>query len=271
MIVYKTQAEIEIMRANAEILGKTHAEVAKLIEPGVKTSLLNKVAEEYIKDNAAIPSFKGYEISSTNIAFPSALCISVNEQVVHGFPSDYELKEGDIISVDCGVFKDDFHSDSAYTYAVGEVTKEVQKLLEVTKQALYKGIEEAKFGARVGDISNAIQKYAESNGFSVVRELVGHGVGKSLHEKPEVPNYGKKGKGVMLKNGMVIAIEPMINMGRKEIVQEKDGWTIRTADKKPSAHFEHTVAINGNKADILTTFRYIEEVLEKKYGKANIY
>jgi len=271
MIVYKTQVDIEIMRANAEILGKTHAEVAKLIEPGVKTSVLNKVAEEYIKDSGAIPSFKGYEISSTIVSFPSALCISVNEQVVHGFPSSYELKEGDIISVDCGVFKDNFHSDSAYTYAVGQVSPEVWKLLQITKEALYKGIEEAKFGARVGDISNAIQKYAESNGFSVVRELVGHGVGRSLHEKPEVPNYGKKGKGVMLKNGMVIAIEPMINMGRKEVVQEKDGWTIRTADRKPSAHFEHTIAINGNKADILTTFRYIEEVLEKKYGKANVY
>ena len=271
MIILKTQAEIEIMRQNAQILGKTHAEVAKWIEPGVKTAKLNQIAEEYIRDNQAIPSFKGYEISKDNVPFPGALCISVNEQVVHGFPNEYELREGDIISVDCGVYKDGFHSDSAYTYPVGEVSIEVIKLLEATKQSLYKGIEQVRFGARIGDVSNAIQKYAESFGFSVVRELVGHGVGKSLHEKPEVPNHGKKGKGVMLKNGMVIAIEPMINMGVKEVVQERDGWTIRTADRKPSAHFEHTVAVNGNKADILTTFAYIEEVLEKRYGKANIY
>jgi len=271
MIILKTQAEIEIIRQSALVLGKTHGEVAKLIEPGMKTSQLNKIAEEYIRDNQAIPSFKGYEISSTNVPFPGALCISVNEQVVHGFPSSYELKDGDIISVDCGVYKDGFHSDSAYTYAVGEVKPEVLQLLKVTKESLYKGIEQVKFGARIGDVSYAIQKHAESFGFSVVRELVGHGLGRSLHEKPEVPNFGKKGKGAMLKNGIVIAIEPMINMGKKEVVQEKDGWTIRTADRRPSAHFEHTVAVNGNQADILTTFQYIEEVLEKKYGKANIY
>jgi methionyl aminopeptidase len=271
MIILKTPAEIEIIRQSALILGKTHGEVAKWIEPGVKTSQLNKIAEEYIRDNQAIPSFKGYEISSTHVPFPGALCISVNEQVVHGFPSSYELKEGDIISVDCGVYKDGFHSDSAYTYPVGEISQEVMQLLKVTKESLYKGIEQVKFGARIGDISYAIQKHAESFGFSVVRELVGHGLGRSLHEKPEVPNFGKRGKGTMLKSGTVIAIEPMINMGKKEIVQERDGWTIRTADRKPSAHFEHTVAVNGNQADILTTFQYIEEVLEKKYGKANIY
>lgn len=271
MILLKTQAEIEIIRQNAQILGKTHAEVAKWIEPGVETLKLNQIAEEFIRDHQAIPSFKGYKIGRDIVPFPGALCISVNEQVVHGFPNEYVLKEGDIVSIDCGVYKDGFHSDSAYTYPVGEVSQEAMKLLEVTKQSLYKGIEQIRFGARIGDISSAIQKYVEGFGYSVVRELVGHGVGKSLHEEPEVPNYGKRGKGVMLKNGMVIAIEPMINLGRKEIVQERDGWTIRTADRKLSAHFEHTVAVNNDKADILTTFAYIEEVLEKKYGKANLY
>lgn len=269
-IVLKTNAEIEIIRANAQILGKAHAEVAKWIEPGVKTSKLNQIAEEFIRDNNAIPSFKGYRIKESS-PYPAALCISVNEQVVHGIPGDYELKEGDIVSIDCGIFKDGFHSDSAYTYAVGQISPQLQKLLEVTKEALYKGIEQVRFGARVGDISYAIQKYVEGFGFSVIRELAGHGVGRNLHEKPDVPNHGKRGKGVMLRNGMVIAIEPMVSMGKREVVQEADDWTIRTADRSPAAHFEHTVAVVSGKASILTTFEYIEEVLAKKYGKAGVY
>ncbi len=269
-VILKTNAEIEIIRANAQILGKTHAEVAKWIEPGVKTAKLNQIAEEFIRDNNAKPSFKGYQLKESP-PYPAALCISVNEQVVHGIPGDYELQEGDIVSIDCGVFKDGFHSDSAYTYAVGEVKPEVQKLLDVTKAALYKGIEQVRFGARVGDISYAIQKYVESFGFSVIRELAGHGVGKNLHEKPDVPNHGKRGKGIMLRNGVVIAIEPMVSMGKKEVVQEQDAWTIRTADRTPAAHFEHTVAVVSGKATILTTFEYIEEVLAKKYGKASVH
>jgi methionyl aminopeptidase len=264
-VILKTSAELEIIRNNALILGQAHSEVAKVIAPGVKTITLDKIAEEFIKDNAALGSFKGYN------KFPATLCVSVNEQVVHGIPGNYELKEGDIISVDCGVFKNGFHSDSAYTYPVGEISPETLKLLQVTKQSLYKGIEKVAFGARIGDVSSAIQTYVEGFGYSVVRELVGHGLGKRLHEPPEVPNYGKKGKGVMLRNGIVIAIEPMINLGKKNIIQEKDNWTIRTADRKPSAHFEHTVAVVEGKANILTTFKFIEEVLEKRYGKANIY
>lgn len=262
MIFHKTAEEIEFIRQSAQILGKAHAEVAKLINIGVKTSELDKVAETFIMDNGGVPSFKNYN------GFPFTLCISVNENVVHGMPSDYELKQGDIISVDCGVFKFGFHSDSAYTYAVGEISPQTQKLLDVTKQSLFQGIEKAVNNARVGDVSFAVQNYAEANGFSVVRELVGHGIGRKLHEEPEVPNFGKRGKGITLKSGMVIAIEPMINQGKKEVIQEKDGWTIRTRDRQPSAHFEHTVAIQNGKADILTTFEYIEQVLNQKYGKA---
>ena len=262
MIFHKTAEEIEFIRQSAQILGKAHAEVAKLVNIGVKTSALDKVAETYIMDNGGVPSFKNYN------GFPFTLCISVNENVVHGMPSDYELKQGDIISVDCGVFKFGFHSDSAYTYAVGEISEATQKLLDVTKQSLFEGIAKAVNNARIGDVSFAIQNYAEMNGFSVVRELVGHGIGQKLHEEPEVPNFGKRGKGITLKSGMVIAIEPMINQGKKEVVQEKDGWTIRTRDKMPSAHFEHTVAIQNDKAEILTTFEYIEQVLNQKYGKA---
>lgn len=260
MIYIKTDDEIELIRISGKVLGQAHAEVAKIIAPGITTQKLDKIAEEYILDNGGVPSFKNYN------GFPATLCISVNEQVVHGFPSNYELKDGDIISVDCGVLLNDFHSDSAYTYEVGEVAAEVKELLKATKESLYKGIEKAVSGNRMGDLSNSIQSYVEGKGYTVVRELVGHGVGRNLHESPEVPNYGKNGKGVKLKDGMVIAIEPMINLGKKNIVQESDGWTIRTADRKPSAHFEHTVAIRKNKADILTTFEYIEEVLNKKNG-----
>ncbi|GAB4402476.1 MAG: type I methionyl aminopeptidase [Microscillaceae bacterium] len=255
MIIYKTREEIELIRQSAHLLGKAHGEIAKMIAPGVKTIDLDKRAEEYIRDNGGIPSFKGY-----NKNFPGSLCISVNEQVVHGFPSEYVLREGDIVSVDCGVFLNGFHSDSAYTYAVGAVSDEVKKLLQVTKASLLKGIEQVRSGNRVGDISFAIQTFVESHNFTIIRELVGHGVGKSLHESPEVPNFGKRGRGVKLRDGLVIAIEPMVNMGRRNVVQEKDGWTIRTLDRKPSAHFEHTVAVNNGQAEVLTTFEYIEQV-----------
>jgi methionyl aminopeptidase len=261
----KTKEEIELIRLSGVVLGKAHAEVAKVVKPGITTAALDKIAEEYILDNGGTPSFKGYN------GFPASLCISVNEKVVHGFPSKYELKEGDIVSVDCGVLLNDFHSDSAYTYAVGEISPQVLKLLTITKESLYLGIAQAIAGGRIGDVSYAVQSYVEKNGFTVVRELVGHGVGKSLHESPEVPNYGKRGQGIKLEQGLVIAIEPMVNMGSRNIVQENDGWTIRTADRKPSAHFEHTVAINEGKPDILTTFKYIEEALKSKYGQAVIY
>lgn len=253
MIQYKTSEEVQLIKKSADILGKAHGEVAKHIKEGVKTSFLDKIAEEFIRDHQAVPSFKGYN------GFPSSLCISVNEVVVHGFPSDYELKDGDIISVDCGVFHQGFHSDSAYTYPIGEVSPSVIALLKATRDSLYLGIEQAVAGNRIGDIGHSIQKFVEAKGYTVVRELVGHGLGRKLHEAPEVPNYGKKGSGPLLKTGMVIAIEPMINLGTRNIVQERDGWTIRTADRKPSAHYEHTVAIFENKTEVLTTHKYIEE------------
>jgi len=253
MIHYKTLEEVQKIKESADILAKAHGEVAKHIKVGVKTSHLDKIAEEFIRDNGGVPSFKGYN------GFPASLCISVNEVVVHGFPSKYELKDGDIISVDCGVFHQGFHSDSAYTYPVGEVSTPVLDLLRATKDSLYLGIEKAIFGNRIGDIGNAIQKFVEAKGYTVVRELVGHGLGKNLHESPEVPNYGKKGSGPLLKAGMVIAIEPMINLGSRNIVQERDGWTIRTSDRKPSAHYEHTVAIFEDRTEVLTSHKYIEE------------
>lgn len=253
MIQYKTSEEVELIKLGADILGRAHGEVAKYVKEGVKTSFLDKVAEEFIREHQSIPSFKGYN------GFPASLCISVNEVVVHGFPSQYELKDGDIISIDCGVFHQGFHSDSAYTYPIGEVSPSILALLSVTKDSLYLGIENAVFGNRIGDIGSAIQKFVEAKGYTVVRELVGHGLGRSLHEAPEVPNYGKKGSGSLLSAGMVIAIEPMINLGTRNIVQERDGWTIRTADRKVSAHFEHTVAIFEGRTEILTTHKYIEE------------
>ncbi|MDN3686891.1 type I methionyl aminopeptidase [Cyclobacterium jeungdonense] len=253
MIQYKSEEEIEIIKESAQILGKAHGEVAKHVKEGVKTSFLDKIAEEFIRDHDGVPSFKGYN------GFPSSLCISVNEVVVHGFPSQYQLKDGDIISIDCGVFHQGFHSDSAYTYPVGEVSPKIQALLKATEESLYQGIENAVFGKRIGDIGNSIQKFVEAKGYTVVRELVGHGLGRQLHEAPEVPNWGKRGSGPKLREGMVIAIEPMVNLGTRNVVQERDGWTIRTADRKPSAHFEHTVAIFEDKTEILTTHRYIKE------------
>ena len=253
MIHYKTSEEVQKIKESADILAKAHGEVAKHIKVGEKTSHLDKIAEEFIRDHGAVPSFKGYN------GFRASLCISVNAVVVHGFPSEYELKDGDIISVDCGVFHQGFHSDSAYTYPVGEVSTPVLNLLRATKDSLYLGIEQAIFGNRIGDIGNAIQKFVEAKGYTVVRELVGHGLGKNLHEAPEVPNYGKRGSGPLLKAGMVIAIEPMVNLGSRNIVQEADGWTIRTSDRKPSAHYEHTVAIFEDRTEVLTTHKYIEE------------
>jgi len=255
MIYLKTNEEIELIKESSLLVGKTLAEVAKLIKPGVKTIELDKLAEEFISDHGAVPGFKGYN------GFPYTLCISINENVVHGFPSKRELIDGDIVSVDCGTLMNGFYGDSAYTFGVGNVKEEITALMKRTKESLYIGIEKAVAGNRVGDIGNAIQKYVEEVGYTVVRDLVGHGLGKNLHEKPEVPNYGRKGTGPILKEGMVLAIEPMINLGTKKVVQEKDGWTIRTADRKASAHFEHDVAIRKGKAEILSTFDYIEEVI----------
>ena len=261
-IILKTAEELELIRAAGEVLGRAHAEVAKLIRPGVATIELDKVAEEFIRDHNGVPSFKGFN------DFPASLCISPNDEVVHGFPGKYELKEGDILSVDCGVQLNGFHADSAYTYAVGEVKPETQQLLRVTKESLKIGIAAAVAGNRTGDLGFTIQKYVEGHGFGIVRELVGHGIGRNLHEGPEVPNYGKRGQGALLKEGMVIAIEPMVNQGGKRVRQMSDGWTIKTADGKPSAHFEHTVAISRyGTPDVLTTFAYIEEVLKSKYGQ----
>ena len=256
MIQYKSEEDVEIIKEGAQILGKAHAEIAKRIKPGVKTIELDRIAEEFIRDHKGVPSFKNYS------GFPSSLCISLNENVVHGFPGEYELKEGDIISVDCGVYYKKFHSDSAYTYPVGKVDEEVMKLLRVTRESLYKGIEKAVYGNRMGDISAAIQEYVEQFNYGIVRELVGNGVGHDLHEDPEVPNYGKRGKGIKLNHGLVIAIEPMVNLGSKGVVQEADGWTIRTTDRKPSAHFEHMVAIFKDRSEVLTTHEFIEEIVK---------
>lgn len=259
MVNLKTEEELVIIRESAQILGKAHGEIAKHVRPGVKTITLDKLAEEFIRDHGGVPSFKNYR------GFPASLCISANEIVVHGFPSNYEVKEGDILSVDCGVQYKGYHSDSAYTYPLEGVKPETLLLLERTYESLYQGIAQAKAGNRIGDVAFAIQSYVESFGYGVVRELVGHGVGKKLHEDPEVPNYGKRGKGVKIVPGMVFAIEPMINQGTKNVVQERDGWTIRTADKKPSAHFEHMVAIHADRTEILTTHEYIEENYSYKW------
>jgi methionyl aminopeptidase len=257
-VYYKTDEEVELIRKSSLLVSKTLAEVAKVIEPGVKTIELDRLAETYIRDNGGVPAFLNYN------GFPYSLCISPNEQVVHGFPGDYTLKEGDIISVDCGVILNKFFGDSAYTFEVGEVEEATKKLLQVTKECLKRGVDKAVAGLRVGDISYAVQEHAESHGFGVVKELVGHGVGVKLHEKPEVPNYGKRGSGIKLEEGMVLAIEPMINMGRAGVKFWKDGWTVSSIDNKPSAHFEHTVAIKKGSADILSTFDFIEEVLKQK-------
>ncbi len=258
MIYLKTDEEIELMRESNQLIGKTLGELAKWIAPGITTLKLDSIAEEFIRDHQAVPGFLGYG------GFPNSLCLSVNEQVVHGIPSNYELKDGDILSVDCGVIKNGFNGDSAYTFCVGEVAPETRALLKATKESLYEGIAMAVDGKRIGDVANAIQTYCEARGYSVVREMCGHGIGKHLHEDPEVPNYGRKGYGKMLRAGMTISIEPMINQGTRNIVFAKDGWAVSTRDKKPSAHFEHTIAIRKGKADILSSFDYIESVLGEK-------
>lgn len=255
MVYYKTEEEIELIRESSLLVGKTLAEVAKIIKPGVTTLELDKVAFEFIRDHKALPGFLGYN------GFPNSLCTSVNEHIVHGIPNDVPLQNGDIVSVDCGVIKNGFFGDSAYTFAVGEIAPEIQDLLEATKESLNKGIEMAVAGRRMGDVGYAIQSYAEDRGYGIVRELVGHGLGRNLHEEPEVPNFGRRGKGIILKEGLVLAIEPMINLGTKDVVFEDDGWNVRTKDRKVSAHFEHDVVVRKNKAEVLSTFEYIEEVL----------
>lgn len=255
-VIYKNEEEIELLRESSLLVGKTLAEVAKIIKPGVTTMQMDKLAEEFIKDNGGLPTFKGYN------GFPGSLCTSTNEVVVHGIPNDIPLENGDIVSVDCGVFKNGFNGDSAYTFAIGEIDNETKQLLEVTKESLYKAIENCIEGNRIGDIGSAVQTHAESYGFGVVRELVGHGLGKDLHEAPEVPNYGRPGKGLKLRNGLVLAIEPMITLGDRRIKQLNDGWSIVTLDGKPAAHFEHDVAIINGKTEVLSTFKYIEEVIK---------
>jgi methionyl aminopeptidase len=257
-INYKSVEEIELIRESSLLVSKTLGEIAKVIKPGVKTIELNKLAETFIRDNKGIPAFLNYN------GFPYSLCISLNNQVVHGFPGEHVLVPGDLVSVDCGVVLNRYYGDSAYTFAIGEVSESVKTLMRVTKECLYLGIDKAVAGLRIGDIGYAVQEHAEKHGFGVVKELVGHGVGLQLHEKPEVPNYGKRGAGIKLEEGMVIAIEPMINAGRAGVKFWDDGWTVSTIDGKASAHYEHTVAINKGKADILSTFSYVEEVLKEK-------
>jgi methionyl aminopeptidase len=255
MIIPKTREEIELMRESALLVSKTLGMIAAEIKPGVSTLALDKKAETFIRDHGAVPGFLGL------YGCPSTLLTSVNEQVVHGLPTNRPIEEGDIVSVDCGVLKNEFYGDHAYTFEIGEVAPETKKLLQITKESLYVGIREFKAGNRVEDVGNAIQKFCEGHGYGVVRELVGHGLGRKMHEDPEMPNYGKRGRGKLFVEGMVVAIEPMINLGTKNIKQLKDGWTIITADKKPSAHFEHNVALINGKPELLSTFQYIYEVL----------
>jgi methionyl aminopeptidase len=258
MILIKTAEEIELMRLSNLLVSETLAEVARYIRPGVSTGELDRLAETYIRDHGAVPGFLGYQ------GYPKTLCTSVNSEVVHGIPSPKViLKEGDLVSVDCGVIREGFYGDTAFSFEVGEVSEKVRRLMVTTRECLFKGIEQAVEGKRTGDIGFAVQTHAESNGYSVVREMVGHGLGRHMHEAPEVPNYGRRGTGPKLKKGMVICIEPMINMGRRQITQDPDGWTIRAADQLPSAHFELAVAVDSEKADILSTFSYIDEVLQK--------
>lgn len=257
MNLYKTDEEIELMKKSNQLVTDLLAELAKLIQPGITTQMLDRVSEEYIRSHGGIPGFLGYD------GYPATLCTSINSQVVHGIPGDIELKEGDIISVDCGAILKGYYGDCAFTFPVGEISDDVKKLLKVTRECLFIGAEKAIVGNRLGDVGFAIQMHAESNGFSVVREMVGHGIGKNLHEKPEVPNYGRKGSGTKLIKNMTICIEPMINMGAKNIVQEKDGWTVRTLDRQPSAHFELPVAVKEGKPLFLSNFQEIDKVLLK--------
>lgn len=255
MIIIKTKEEIELMRESALIVSKTLGMLAKEIKPGVTTLYLDKLAEDFIREQGAVPGFLGlYD-------FPNTLCVSPNSQVVHGIPNNKPLEEGDIVSIDCGALKNEFYGDHAYTFSVGEIAQETQKLIDVTKESLYIGIREFKANNRVGDVGYAIQKFCESHGYGVVRELVGHGLGREMHEDPQMPNYGRRGRGKKFIEGMVVAIEPMINMGTRRVRQHKDGWTVTTLDNKPSAHFEHNIALVNGKPELLSTFKYIYEAL----------
>lgn len=258
MIHYKNSEEIELMRESAQLVSKTLGLMAERLAPGVTPLELDKFADEFIRDHDAVPGFLGlYD-------YPNSIITSVNEQVVHGIPTDRPLKEGDIVGIDIGVLKNGFYGDHAYTFAVGEILPDVAQLLRVTKECLDLGIDQMVRGNRIGDISHAVQQHAESHGYGVVRELVGHGLGKKMHESPEVPNFGKRGKGPKLKDGVVLAIEPMINMGKRNVIQLQDGWTIITSDRMPSAHFEHNVALVDGRPEVLSTFEYIETILKKK-------
>jgi methionyl aminopeptidase len=263
MVYLKTDEEVELLREANLLVGKVLAELAKVIEPGVTTKQLDTIAETFIRDNGAVPTFKGFP-NPYGSPFPASICASVNYQVVHGIPNNTPLENGDIVSVDCGTLLNGFCGDSCYTFKVGEVSDDVEHLLNVTKESLYKGIEQAVVGHRLGDISYAIQNHCESNSFGVVREFVGHGIGREMHEEPQVPNYGRRGNGMLLKNGLCIAIEPMITQGKRDIAMLQDNWTIVTRDKKFAAHFEHTVCVRKGKADILSSFEEIENVLRCK-------
>lgn len=263
MIHLKSQREIDRMRDSADLVGRTLAEVARYIRPGVTTAELDAVAEDFIRTHDAEPAFKGYQVG--RLVFPNTLCISLNEVVVHGIPGDDKLKEGDLVSVDCGVLLNGYYGDSAYTFAVGEISQENRDLCAVTYEALQIGVQQSVAGRRVGDISDAIQTYCEDRGYGVVRDLVGHGIGKSLHEDPQIPNFGRKGTGRKLRTGLTICIEPMINRGTFEVESDTDGWTIRSADGLPSAHYEHMVVVRGGEPEILSTFDYVEDVIEAPY------
>lgn len=264
MIYLKTDEEVELLREANLLIGRTLAELAKIIKPGVTTKQLDKVAEEFIRDNGAEPTFKGFP-NPYGGPFPASICTSVNEQVVHGIPNDVPMQDGDIVSIDCGTRLNGFCGDSCYTFPVGEISPEVKNLLKTTKEALYKGIEQAVVGHRLGDISYAVQQHCEAQGYGVVREFVGHGVGHEMHEDPQVPNYGRRGNGILLKSGLCIAIEPMITMGTKDIYMQEDRWGIVTRDKKPAAHYEHSLCVRKGKADILSSFDEIEKVLADKF------
>lgn len=264
MIFLKTEDEIDLLRAANQLVSKTHAELAKAIRPGVTTAELDRLAEEFIRDHGAIPTFKGFP-NPYGGPFPASICASVNDEVVHGIPNDKPLKEGDIVSIDCGTLLDGFNGDSCYTFCVGEVSDEVKQLLKVTKESLYLGIEAAIAGKRIGDIGHAVQAHCESHGYGVVREFVGHGIGKEMHEDPQVPNYGRQGNGPLIKNGLCLAIEPMITLGSPKIGMMPDRWTIKTLDGKCAAHFEHTVAVHHGKAEILSSFDEIEKIEGKLY------
>ena len=264
MVYLKTDEEVELLRAANLLIGHTLAELAKLIKPGVTTRQLDKLAEEFIRDHGAEPTFKGFP-NPNGEPFPASICTSVNHQVVHGIPNDTPLVEGDIVSIDCGTKLNGFCGDSCYTFPVGEISDEVRKLLVTTKEALYKGIEQAVVGHRVGDISNAVQTHCEAQGYGVVREFVGHGVGREMHEDPQIPNYGRRGNGTLLKSGLCIAIEPMITMGKKEVYMQEDKWGIITRDRLPAAHYEHSICVRKGKADILSSFDEIQKVLGEQF------